>query len=185
MRASGVAPPKKRICIVIVQLCENRACRRAVAEYADSFERDRLVERRLDRRASADTVGIRAHDLPSEEDGVDGFGAPRFFRQHLTRCERFFFERVGDVASRISLGTQTPDRWGRLAAGNSDRNVAPIDLGVVEEASVQPGAAAVLDRVADQCELHPRRPRSIKRSKNRKNRVTAKSLSSIGSVRIV
>ena len=42
---------------------------------------------------------------------------------------------------------------------------------------MQTRARAVLDRIADQGELHGGAPRSIRRSKNRKKRVTAKSLS--------
>ena len=72
-----------------------------------------------------------------------------------------------------------------FAARDANRNVTSVDLGLFEKAAMQTRAAAVLDRVADQRELHTRRPGSINRSKKRKIRVTAKSLRSIGSVRIV
>ena len=76
--ALGVAPPEKRVCVVIVQFGKNRAGRRAVTENADALERNRFVEQRLDRRPRADAVGVRADDVASEENRVDGLGAPRF-----------------------------------------------------------------------------------------------------------
>ena len=76
--AFRVAPPDERIGVVVVQLGENRARGRAVAEHADAFERDRFVEQRLDRGARADAVGVRADDLrPKKIVLTASRGAPR------------------------------------------------------------------------------------------------------------
>ena len=144
--------------------------------------------------SSSASIAVRA-PMPSvfvptvvatEEDRIDGLGAPRLVGQCVACAQRLFLERIGNVAADETISHQAPDRRGAAAAAphESRRSFRRVSR-LVEKAAMQPRARAVLDRVADQRELHPRRPRSISRSKNRKTRVTGKSLGSIGSVRIV
>ena len=108
-----------------------------------------------------------------------GVGVVACARQH------FFFERIRHVAAGIVVHAHAAHDRNTVAARHLNGDVTAVDAGLAQEAAMQVRTAAVRDRIADDRQLHDRRSGSISRSKYRNIRVIAKSLASIGSVRIV